>query len=143
MLNTTSSCFTIFYLGLERFLALNMTIPILPGYQGDEKRGGITVTTTEVEDFPLPKTESVISMSAFATTPSASGGGTLVSHEPDRPSNELSTWQTNIIIVTLSGITLTTSMSVGAFTIALPAMAKDMNLTAQFLLWYVIRTSLI
>lgn len=120
-----------------------MTIPSLLGYQGDEERGGITVTTTEVEDFPLPKTESVISMSIFATAPSASGGGTLVSDEPDRPSNELSTWQTNIIIVTLSGITLTTSMSVGAFTIALPAMAKDMNLTAQFLLWYVIRTSLI
>lgn len=112
-----------------------MTNPTPPGYLEDEKRGRITVTTTEVEDFPLPKTDSVDSMGSLVTAPSASEGGTLVPDEPDKPSNELSTWQTSIIIVTLSGITLTTSMSVGAFTIALPAMAKDMKLTAQFLLW--------
>lgn len=112
-----------------------MTNPSSLGYQGDEKRGRTTVTTTEVEDFPQPKTESVISMGAFATVPSASNGGTLVSDDPDKLSNELSTWRTSIIIVTLSGITLTTSMSVGAFTIVLPAMAKDLHLTGQFLLW--------
>lgn len=131
---TLRSCFT-FRLGLERFLAVKMTNPSPPGYLDDEKKGRITVTTTEVEDFPPPKTESVVSMGAFVTAASASEGGTLVPDESDKPSNELSTWQTSIIIITLSGITLTTSMSVGAFTIALPAMAKDMNLTAQFLLW--------
>ncbi|OBT88609.1 hypothetical protein VE02_04033 [Pseudogymnoascus sp. 03VT05] len=112
-----------------------MTNPSPPGYMDDEKRGRIIVTTTEVEDFPSPKTESIVSMGASATVPSPSDGGTLVPDEPDKPSNELSAWQTSIIIITLSGITLTTSMSVGAFTIALPTMAKDMNLTAQFLLW--------
>lgn len=112
-----------------------MTNPNPPGYLNDEKGGRITVTITEVADFPLPKTESVVSMGVFVTTPSASEGGTLVPDESDKPSNDLSTWQTSVIIITLSGITLTTSMSVGAFTIALPAMAKDMNLTAQFLLW--------
>ncbi|KFZ15952.1 hypothetical protein V502_05311 [Pseudogymnoascus sp. VKM F-4520 (FW-2644)] len=112
-----------------------MTNPSPPEYLDDEKKGRITVTTTEVEDFPPPKTESVVSMGAFVTAPSASEGGTLVPDESDKPSNELSEWQTSIIIITLSGITLTTSMSVSAFTIALPAMAKDMNLTAQFLLW--------
>ncbi|KFY22324.1 hypothetical protein V493_06667 [Pseudogymnoascus sp. VKM F-4281 (FW-2241)] len=112
-----------------------MTNPKPPGYLDDGERGRITVTTTEAENSPAPKTESVVSMSAFVTTPTASEGGTLVADEPDKPSNELSTWRTRIIIITLSGITLTTSMSVGAFTIALPAMAKDMKLTAQFLLW--------
>lgn len=112
-----------------------MTNPNPPGYLNDEKRGRITVITTEAADFPPPKTESVVSMGVFVTTPSASDGGTLVPDESDKPSNELSTWQTSVIIITLSGITLTTSMSVGAFTIALPAIARDMNLTAQFLLW--------
>lgn len=112
-----------------------MTNPCPPGYMGDEKRGRITVTTTELEDFPLPKNESFASIDAVVTSISPSDGGTLVPDESDKPSNELSPWQTSVIIITLSGITLTTSMSVGAFTIALPAMAKDMNLTAQFLLW--------
>ncbi|KFY75986.1 hypothetical protein V498_09796 [Pseudogymnoascus sp. VKM F-4517 (FW-2822)] len=112
-----------------------MTNPNPPGYLNDEKRGRITVITTEAADFPPPKSESVVSMGVFVTTSSASEGGTLVPDESDKPSNELSTWQTSVIIITLSGITLTTSMSVGAFTIALPAMARDMNLTAQFLLW--------
>ncbi|KFY64201.1 hypothetical protein V497_01785 [Pseudogymnoascus sp. VKM F-4516 (FW-969)] len=112
-----------------------MTNPSPPGYMGDEKRGRITVTTTELEDFPLPKNESFASIDAVVTSISPSDGGTLVPDDSDKPSNELSPWQTSVIIITLSGITLTTSMSVGAFTIALPAMAKDMNLTAQFLLW--------
>ncbi|KFX98275.1 hypothetical protein V490_02376 [Pseudogymnoascus sp. VKM F-3557] len=112
-----------------------MTNPSPPGYMDDEKRGRITVTTAELEDFPLPKNESFASIDAVVTSISPSDGGTLVPDESDKPSNELSPWQTSVIIITLSGITLTTSMSVGAFTIALPAMAKDMNLTAQFLLW--------
>lgn len=101
----------------------------------DEKRDRFTVTTTELEDYSLPKNESFASIDAIVTLLSPSDEGTLVPDEPDNPSNELSPWQTSVVIITLSGITLTTSMSVGAFTIALPAMAKDMNLTAQFLLW--------
>lgn len=80
----------------------------------EEKKSSITISTIEVDDCPLPETENVVSIEGRA---------------------ELSACQASIIIITLSGITLATSMSFGVFTIVLPAMAKDMHLTAQFLLW--------
>jgi hypothetical protein len=80
-----------------------------------KKKGSVIISTTEVDDCPLPDTDHAAAFIEGRT--------------------ELSTFQTSVVIFTLSGITLTTSMCVGVFTIVLPAMANDLQLTPQFLLW--------
>ncbi|RYP14276.1 hypothetical protein DL765_006487 [Monosporascus sp. GIB2] len=48
---------------------------------------------------------------------------------------EKSLWRASLIIGTLSGITLTSSMTTGLLTVALPTMAADLGLSDALLLW--------
>ncbi|RYP41581.1 hypothetical protein DL767_000923 [Monosporascus sp. MG133] len=48
---------------------------------------------------------------------------------------EQSLWRASLIIGTLSGITLTSSMTTGLLTVALPTMASDLGLSDALLLW--------
>ncbi|RYP53570.1 hypothetical protein DL769_010493 [Monosporascus sp. CRB-8-3] len=48
---------------------------------------------------------------------------------------EQSLWRASLIIGTLSGITLTSSMTTGLLTVALPTMATDLGLSDALLLW--------
>ena len=49
--------------------------------------------------------------------------------------NELSAARTAVVIATLTGTTVVSSFSNGLLTIALPRIAKDVNLPANVLLW--------
>lgn len=58
--------------------------------------------------------------------------------EPDIPGvarQEQSLWTSTLIIVTLSGLTLTSSMTTGLLTVGLPRMATDLSLSDSLLLW--------
>ncbi|KAI1245072.1 hypothetical protein MGN70_011960 [Eutypa lata] len=58
--------------------------------------------------------------------------------EPDMPGvarQEQSLWTSTLIIVTLSGLTLTSSMTTGLLTVGLPRMAADLSLSDSLLLW--------
>ncbi|RYP64809.1 hypothetical protein DL771_008589 [Monosporascus sp. 5C6A] len=100
-----------------------------------------TATTTWVEPAPyipfepLPRKDQT----SENVAPSASKPKRLeVVQSPSdsaaaRP--EQSLWRASLIIGTLSGITLTSSMTTGLLTIALPTMATDLGLSDALLLW--------
>jgi len=72
----------------------------------------------------------------FSKSRSTSAERLVVDEEvTDKPRKDLSTWQTFVIIMTLTGITITSCMSTGAFTIGLPVIARDLHLADNFLLW--------
>lgn len=72
----------------------------------------------------------------FSKSRSTSAERLVVNEEvTDKPRKNLSTWETFVIIMTLTGITITSCMSTGAFTIGLPVIARDLNLADNFMLW--------
>ena len=55
-------------------------------------------------------------------------------------SNEFSKGRAAAIIVTVAGVNFLNTLGSGTLTVALPAIAKDLNLSRELLLWFVKRT---
>lgn len=95
---------------------------------------GITTPENEYARDHARKTESTFELlsRSCSTSPERVQADCGVRQKQRR---ELSTWQTFVIILALAGITATSCMSTGAFTISLPVIARDLQLSEKFLLW--------
>jgi hypothetical protein len=55
--------------------------------------------------------------------------------EPVRQSAHQSLWATTLLITTLCGVTFASSMTTGLLAVAIPTMAKELNIPDGLLLW--------
>lgn len=55
--------------------------------------------------------------------------------EPVRQPGSQSLWATTLLITTLCGVTFASSMTTGLLAVAIPTMAKELNISDGLLLW--------
>lgn len=94
-----------------------------------------TTTTINTELETLDKNGNLMHDPVAPASDQSRSQELLVEATAESDSNELSKGRSAAIIVTIAGINFLNTLGSGTLTVALPAIAKDLDLSRELLLW--------